>query len=135
MMKPRRPGLTGHRGVVLAEACVSIMLVGLVLGMVSLMLTRYARSLDYFVNYRRAQLAAESCVERMRAGAIPAADATLTDEVGLTYEIRVANEEGSWQPLKRVDVTASVPGKYSRIARYRICTYIAPQSITHGADP
>ncbi len=123
-----------RRGVILTEACVSIMLIGLVLAMVSLLLTRYARSTDYFLNYRRAQLAAESCVERMRAGVLDVADATLTDEADVIYEIRVTDGDGAWRPLKHVIVTASVVGKHSRSAHYRISTYLGSAPVPQGGD-
>ena len=55
----------------LTEAIVSLALIGMLLSAVSLLLTRHARATDYLLNYRRAQLAAESCVERMRAGVEP----------------------------------------------------------------
>ena len=113
-------------GIILTEACVSIMLVGLVLTMVSLMLTQHARSTDYFLNYRRAQLAAESCVERMRAGVIEVADAAFIDEAGVAYEIRVADANGPWEPLQRVSATASIVGSHGRIARYQLNTYLPP---------
>jgi hypothetical protein len=121
-----------RRAVILTEACVSIMLVGLVLGMVSLLLTRYARSTDYFLNYRRAQLAAQSCVERLRAGAVEVTDATFTDDAGVTYQIQVSDAEGVWEPLKRVTVTAEVTGKHSRLARYQIVAGVAPTTVREG---
>ncbi len=120
---PKKPG---RCGVILTEACASIMLVGLVLTMVSLMLTRHARSTDYFLNYRRAQLAAESCVERMRAGVLEVADAAFIDEAGVAYEIRVADANGPWESLQRVSATASIVGSHGRIARYQLNTYVSP---------
>ena len=54
--------LSRRRAIVLLEATVSIMLIGIVLGAVSVLMVRYSRSVDYFLNYRRAQLAAESCI-------------------------------------------------------------------------
>ncbi len=108
------------------------MLVGLVLTMVSLLMTRYARSTDYWLNYRRAQLAAESCVERMRAGVLEVADATFTVSDGVTYSIRVTNVDGSWRPLKRISVTASVIGKHNRSAHYQINTYLEPVRVPEG---
>ncbi|MHC4696769.1 MAG: hypothetical protein ACYTFA_08515 [Planctomycetota bacterium] len=135
MMESLQPNPLSRRGVILTEAIVSIALVGLVLTMVSLLLTRYARSTDYFLNYRRAQLAAESCVERMRAGVLDVADATLTDEAGVSYEIRVTDAEGEWRPLKHVIVTASVVGKHSRTVRYRISTYLRHARVPKGGGP
>lgn len=123
-----------RRAVVLLEACVSIMLVGMVLGMVSLLLTRYARSTDYFLNHRRAQLAAESCVERMRAGVLDVEDATFTDDAGVTYDVQVSTVEGEWAPLRHVRVTTGVMGKHSRWTRYELATYVAPAAVQKGAD-
>ena len=127
-----QPSPPARRGIILTEACVSIMLVGLVLAMVSLMLTRHARSTDYFLNYRRAQLAAESCVERMRAGVLDVAEADFTDDADIAYEVRVTDADDPWKPLGRVTVTASVTCKHNRIARYRISTYIEPTQVLTG---
>ncbi len=117
----------GRRGVVLVEACAGLMLVGLVLSMVSLLMVRHTQAVDFLVNERRAQLAAVSCVERMRAGLVAVADGGFTDEAGVSYEIHVAEAEAAWRPLVQVTVTASVRGKHSRIARYRLCTYVAQE--------
>ena len=119
----------------LTEACVSIMLVGLVLTMVSLLLTRYSQATDYFLNYRRAQLAAESCIERMRAGLIDITDDTFTDEAGITYEVRVAETDLAWQPLQRISVTARVTGRYGRWAHYQISTYVVSERPRKGERP
>ena len=122
------------RAVVLLEACVSIMLVGMILGMVSLLLIRYARSTDYFLNHRRAQLAAESCVERMRAGVLDVGDATFTDDAGVTCNVQVSAVEGEWAPLRRVRVTTGVMGKHSRWARYELTTYVPHVVAQKGGD-
>lgn len=118
--------ITHHcrRGVLLTEACVSLVLVGLVLSMVSLLLTQHARMTDYYLNYRRVQLAAESCVERMRAGAVPVADAQFTDETGVNFEIHVADAPEAWRPLSMVSTVATVTGKNGREARYQLQTYM-----------
>lgn len=123
-----------RRAVVLLEACVSIMLVGMVLGMVSLLLTRYARSTDYFLNHRRAQLAAESCVERMRAGVLDVENATFTDDAGVTYDVQVDAMEGKWAPLRHVRVTTGVMGKHGRWARYQLATYVPCAAGQKGGD-
>lgn len=108
----------------LLEACVSIMLVGLVLAVVSLLLTRYARATDYFLNHRRAQLAAESCVERMRAGALQVGDSVFVDDAGITCDIQVRDAEGDWAPLRRVHVRTEVTGKHGRRSRYELTTFV-----------
>ncbi len=113
-----------QRGVLLTEACVSLVLVGLVLSMVSLLLTQHARMTDYYLNYRRVQLAAESCVERMRAGVIPVADAQFTDATGVNFEIHVADAPEAWRPLSRVSAVATVTGKNGAEARYQLQTYV-----------
>ena len=123
-----------RRAVVLLEACVSIMLVGMILGMVSLLLTRYASSTDYFLNHRRAQLAAESCVERMRAGVLDVENATFTDDSGVTYDVQVSDAGGEWAPLRHIRVTTGVMGKHSRWTRYELATYVAPAAEQKGGD-
>ena len=80
--------LSRRRAIVLLEATVSIMLIGIVLGAVSLLMVRYSQSVDYFLNYRRAQLAAESCIARMRAGELPVAAAIMNDPGGVTRASR-----------------------------------------------
>ncbi len=121
-----------RRAVVLLEACVSIMLIGIVLGMVSLHLTHYARATDYYLNYQRAQLAAESCVERMRAGVLEVTDAAFTDEAGVGYEIRVDGDIKAWEPLRLVRITAVVVGKHSRQARYELTAFVAYGTVGEG---
>ncbi len=119
----------------LTEACVSLALVGMVLAAVSLMLARYAGATDYLLNYRRAQLAAESCVERMRAGLVEVTDGAFVDEADVSYEIRVTEAEGSWRPLQRVEVTARIVGKHSRLAQYRIATLMTAPRVSRGDEP
>lgn len=130
-----RMGRPVRRGVVFVEACTAIMLLGLVLTMVSVMVTGHARAVDFLVNERRAQLAAESYVERMRAGLVAVADADVTEEAGVSYEVRVTEAEGAWRPLVHVAVTARVIGKHGRIAPYCLSTYLPPLPLTEGGGP
>lgn len=123
------------RGFVLTEACVSMALVGLVLGVASLLLTQHARATEYFLNYRRAQLAAESCVERMRLGLIDVADGQFTDDAGVRHEIRVMDADEAWQPLRRVEVVAFAEEENASTARYLLQTYLAPPTPSGGIGP
>ncbi|MBI1826349.1 MAG: hypothetical protein HY287_15490 [Planctomycetes bacterium] len=126
-MMSRRLGAAGpRRGIILTDTCISLALIGLVLGMASLLLTRHAVATDYFVNYRRAQLAAESCVERMRFGMVAIENARIVDDAGIAFEIQIVDAEESWRPLLRVNVTATAIGKHGRAARYSLGAYIAP---------
>lgn len=134
-MKPWRVGRANRRGVILVEACTAITLVGLVLSMVSLLVTRHARAMDFLVNERRAQLAAVSYVERMRAGLVAIADAKISEETGITCDVHVTEAEKPWQPLVQVTVTASVVGKHGRIASYRLATFVAPKPFAGGPAP
>jgi len=118
----------------LTEACVGLALLGVLLGAVSLMLSRHARETDYFLNYRRVELAAESCVERMRAGVMPLADRTWTDDTGISYEIHTSTADPAWQPLTRVEVTARVSGKYGRVAHYHLSAYLPPSPPSGGSN-
>ena len=127
-MKLRSPDTAGHRAMVLLEACISIMLIGLLLTLVSLVLTHYARATDYFLNYRRAQLAAESCVERMRAGVLDVEDAVFVDDAGINYDIQVGAAEGDWAPLRRVRVRAEATGRHGRKSGYELTTFVAAPS-------
>jgi Tfp pilus assembly protein PilX len=114
-----------RQGFILTEACVSMVLIGLVLGVASLLLTQHARATQYFLDYRRAQLAAESCVERLRTGVLEMVESNFTDEAGIAYEIRVMDANSVWRPLRRVIVSAAVNEHKTRPARYAIHSYLA----------
>jgi len=133
-MTPRTRSTPRARGIMLTEACVGLALIGVLLGAVSLLLSRHARATDYFLNYRRAELAAQSCVERMRAGVIPVVDGTWTDDTGISCEIRTSTADPAWRPLTRVEVTARVVGKYGRVAHYRLAAYVRPSQASGGGD-
>ncbi len=126
--------LSRRGAVVLLEATVSIMLIGIVLGAVSLLMVRYSQSVDYFLNYRRAQLAAESCIERMRAGEFPVADAIMNDPGGVQCEITVDDGADSWKGLQRVSVAARATGKHGRVASFRLVTYVLAQGTGQGGE-
>ena len=126
--------LSRRPGIVLLEATVSIMLIGMVLGAVSLLMVRYSESVDYFLNFRRAQLAAESCIERIRAGELPVAAVILNDPGGAQCEITVDEGADSWKGLQRVRVTARVTGKHGRVASFRLVTYVLPQTGGQGGE-
>ena len=123
------------RAVILTEACASLALVGLVLVMVSLLLVQHARATDYFLNYRRVQLAAESSVERMRVNAMDIENADFTDEAGVAHQIRVLETDEVWKPLVCVRVTASVVGHNGRVARYALSAYLEPGAGSTGDGP
>ncbi len=127
--------LLQRRSVVLLEATVSIMLIGIVLGAVSLLMVRYSRAVDYFLNYRRAQLAAESFIERMRAGELPVAAAIMNDPGGVHCEITVDDGAEIWKELQFVRVTARITGKHGRVASFRLVTYVSPQGAGKGGEP
>lgn len=135
MMRRERRSLHFPRAVILTEACVSLALVGLVLAVVSLLLVQHARTTDFFLNYRRVQLAAESCVERMRAKVLDIANADFTDEASVKYEIRVAEADEPWRPLVCVHVTASIVGHSGHATRYSLSTYLEPRTPLIGAGP
>lgn len=126
--------LSRRRAIVLLEATVSIMLIGIVLGAVSLLMVRYSQSVDYFLNYRRAQLAAESCIERMRAGELPVAAAIMNDPGGVECEITVNDGADLWKGLQRVRVTARATGKHGRVTSFRLVTYVSPQVAGQGGE-
>ncbi len=126
--------LSRRDAVVLLEATVSIMLIGMVLGAVSLLMVHYSRSVDYFLNYRRAQLAAESCIERMRAGELPVAPVIINDPGGVQCEITVDQGADLWKGLQRVGVTARATRKHGRVASFQLVTYVSPQVAGQGGD-
>jgi hypothetical protein len=134
-MNRGHPSPGSRRGVILTEAVASLALVGLTLAMVSVLLTQHARATDYFLNYRRAQLAAESCVERMRVGVLEATNAVFRDEAGVTCRIRIDEADDNWKPLVRVEVTTEIAGRGGRTARYSVATYLAPPSTATGGGP
>ena len=134
-MKAHQCQSCASRGFILTEACVSLALVGLVLGLASLLLTQHARATDYFMDYRRAQLAAESCVERMRVGDIEVTDLNFTDEAGIAYEIRVTEADAAWQPLRHVTVSVLAGKEKACPARYSLNTYVDPAIASRGKGP
>ena len=113
-----------RQGFILTEACVALALIGLVLGAAALLLIQHSRATEHFINRRRAQLAAESCIERMRAGEMKAVDADFTDENNIAYEVRVIEAESEWKPLSRVSVAATITSGKGRVARYTISAYV-----------
>ena len=133
-MNLRGPDTACRRAMVLLEACISIMLIGLLLTVVSLVLTRYARATDYFLNYRRAQLAAESCIERMRAGVLEVEDAVFIDDAGVNYDIQVGAAEGDWAPLRRVRVRAEATGRHGRKSGYELTAFVGVPSARGESD-
>ncbi len=134
-MKTLHHPLHSSLGFILTEACVSLALVGLVLGVASLLLTQHARATEYFLNERRAQLAAESCVERMRIGVLEVVDGNFTDDAGISYEIRVMNADAAWQPLQRVKILAVVGEKKRRAAQYSLNAYVDATVGSRGKGP
>ena len=132
-------GATGpysrRRGFVLTEACVSLALVGMVLGMASLMLSQHGRATEYFLNYRRAQLAAASWVERMRIASFDFVDTGFCDLEGLQYQVRVEEAPDDWKPLRLVDVRVLVEGRRARSAQYSLRTYLAVPNASRGNNP
>ncbi len=131
MMSPRTVR-TSRRGAVLAETCMSLLLVGMLLAMVSVLTIRYARAADYFLCHRRAQLAAESIIDEMRAGEVALEDADVTGELGVDYVIRVTQADEAWAPLRHVTVVATVRGEHSRVARCEVKAYVADSAHPPG---
>ncbi len=119
---------TRRRGIIFAEVCVSLALVGLILVMVSLLVTRYSRATDYYMNYRRVQLGVESQVERMRAGLLSVHTGPFTDKSGISYEFHVEDAPSQWAPLKSVVVIGRVTGKHSRQIRFELRTFVGVQT-------
>ena len=126
--------LSRRPAVILLEVTVSIMLIGIVLGAVSLLMVRYSQSVDYFLNYRRAQMAAESCIERMRAGELPVVAAIMTDPGGARCEITVVDGADRWRGLQCVRVTARVTGRHGSVASFRLVTYVLAQGTGQGGE-
>ncbi len=123
------------RGFVLTETCASLALVGLILGVVSLLLSQHGRASDHFLVYRRVQLAAESCVEQMRAGALDSASTNFVDENGVAFDIHVVQPDDQWQPLLFVTVTASSTDRGGRTVKYALNAYVSPTPSSKGIDP
>lgn len=134
-MQPVKSLKFRRQAYLLTETCVGLALVGLILGVASLLLTQHARANDYFLNMRRAQLAAESCLERMRVGALLAVDAEYKDDAGIAYEIRVTDLEPQWRPLRHVRVTVSIEGRSAGTARYTVAAYLMPTEPPAGVRP
>lgn len=134
-MKNRFTHSRASRGFVLVEAGAALGLVGLLLGIASLLLAEHARTMDYFLDYRRAQLAAESCLERMRVGDIRIADSDFTDATGVDYQIRVGKNDALWEPLLQVQVRAVVGAHKVRPAQYAVSAFLDPGQRSPGGSP
>ncbi len=134
-MKSPHSKVSRAGALMLVEACVALALAGMVLAMVSLLMTQYARSTDYFLNYRRVQLAAESQIERLRAGLLPLEDAAFTDDAGISYRISVTDADAAWAPLRHVRVTATVTAKHNRRVRYELSAYVGGEKDLPGGAP
>ena len=124
-MSGKRPKLNCRRGVVLVEAIVGVALIGMVLAATSYLTAQFGQSTDLLLNQSRVLLAAESQIERLRAGALPIDDASFVDETGVAYRIRVSEATDEWAPLRLVEVTASFEGKYGRTASSTVRAYVA----------
>jgi len=119
----------------MVEASVAIVLMGVLLAMVSRFSAGYNRATDYYLNYRRVELAAESQVERMRAFLLPVKTTTFTDEAGISYQIEIEDAPAQWAPLKRVTVTAQAIGKNSRRIRFKIHAFVNSFESDKKAEP
>jgi hypothetical protein len=112
------------------------MLIALVLSLLAAFLIRYTQSSDYFVNYRRAQLGAESCVEEIRAGIRELRDTEIPDANGMSLRVRVLEEPApTWQPLIAAEITASISGKHGKVAHYTITTHFQPDRAPSEQTP
>jgi len=116
------------RAFILTETCVSLALMGMVLAAVSLLIVRHAAATDYLVNYRRAQLAAESTANILRCGALEAVDADFMNSEEIRITVQRTMGDPAWEPLQCVRITATVTGRHRQVARYSIQTYVMPKS-------
>jgi hypothetical protein len=98
----------------------------MVLAATSYLTVQFGRSTDLLLNQSRVLLAAESQIERLRAGALPIGDASFMDKSGVAYRIRLSEATDEWAPLRLVEVTASFEGKHGRTASSTVRAYIAP---------
>jgi len=124
-MKRVEPHCVRRGGVILTEAVVALALLGLVLAATSVVVTRYGRATDRFLNNRRVQLAAESQIEHLRAGTLPLSDTEFTDDAGITYGIRITHADKPWDPLRLACVTATFTGKHGKVSRCEISAYVS----------
>jgi type II secretory pathway pseudopilin PulG len=122
-------------GFVLTEAVVSIALLAVLMTMVSLLMVGYQRAADAMLNTRRAQWAAETQLERIRAGLDPVANRSFDSMDGVSFNVGVSDGEGDWRGLRRVAVTASVTGKHGHIVKHTIRAYLPPPAANSGAQP
>lgn len=126
---------TCRKGFILTEAVTALTLIGLVLGAATLLLVEHSRATEHVINHRRAQLAAESCLDWVRAGGIKAVDADFSDENNIRYQVRVTEAESEWKPLRRVSVAATIASSKGRVARYTIRAYVAERRSAGEGGP
>ena len=105
-------------GFLLLEASAALALTGLLIGVVVAVTVAFDRAGDYYTAHHRAQLAAESYLESLRAG-VPPAD---TDEV--RYQITRRPGQGPWRGQIRLTITATVTARHGREVSFAVNTYL-----------
>lgn len=109
----------GRAGFVATEVVAAAVLTGILLAALAWSVVTYDRTGDYLMSRHRAQLAAESCLERLRAGLPPPNDAD-----AVQYRVGRQPGQGPWTGLTKVTVTATVSARHQRTACFTLTAYL-----------
>ena len=111
---------TAAAGFILTEVVAALALTGALLAVLASLVVTYHRASDHYLSHHQAQLAAESYVERLRAGCPPPPEGD-----GVRYEVDQRPGQGAWTGLTRLTVTAVVQGRHRRTASHTLTTYLS----------
>ncbi len=97
-----------RRAFLTLELMVAIVVAAILMQLSWSMMAAHRRVEDYIVTHRRLQLGAESLMERIRAGALPAEGTTIRDAADrCEYRVSVSAGQGQWSGLTRVVIHAT----------------------------
>ncbi|MHC4233639.1 MAG: hypothetical protein ACYSUQ_00840 [Planctomycetota bacterium] len=108
------------------EVSGSLILIGMLIGVVVAAAVAYDRAADYYTARHQARLAAESYIERLQADLPPDGD-TESDRhtcQNIHYQVTRAPGQGPWHGLTRLTVTATVTARHGREVSFSLSTYL-----------
>jgi hypothetical protein len=118
LANPHRPN---HRkaAFVVFDVVAALVIIGILLAALAWLVVSYDKAGDCMMARYRAQLAAETCLERLRAGLPPPKDAD-----GMQYTVERQPGQGPWAGLTRVTVATTVNARHQRTARFTLTAYL-----------
>ncbi len=112
-------GGTQRASFLLLEVLAALALTGALLAVMGAAVIAYDRANDHFWAHHQAQLAAETCIEYLRAGRPVPPPAG-----GVSYRVERQAGTGPWSGLTRVTVIAEVKTRHGRSVHYRLSAYL-----------